>query len=178
MGSGQPRQWATKAVILRCREILREVGPQIPHFYVKAVQEAFAQRGLVVPSRIRITAVRHGNAYDLAIVKVLRELSLTKVGREMGERAKACRKILGRIDEHIPFKYAFPVQDLFIQKGVKPPSLSKIRSVRNGKQYDLEIMKALQEVSQPRDENDELVKPPKWEVEPQTKIFDEEKEVV
>lgn len=88
---------------------------------------------------------------------------------------KRCKEILQEIDAHIPFHYVRAVQRIYDEKGIKPPSLYKIQNTRHGKQYNLDIMKALQEVSQPRDENDELIPPKKWEIEGQPK-FDFEAE--
>lgn len=67
---------------------------------------------------------------------------------------KRCKEILYEIDAHIPFHYVKGVQNLFKESGLEIPTAYKIQNVRHGKQYDLDIMKALHEISRVRDEND------------------------
>lgn len=75
---------------------------------------------------------------------------------------KRCKEILHEIDTHIPFHYVRAVQRIYREKGLQPPSLYKIQNVRHGKQYDLDIMKALLQISQIRDEDDNPVPPKKY----------------
>lgn len=94
----------------------------------------------------------------------------------MGIRASAvvikrCREIIMEIDKAIPSRgYVKPVQEAFEKNGLEVPKRRKIVAVRNGTEYDLSIAKALREISQDVDENDELIKPPKWEVNSQTNL--------
>lgn len=77
---------------------------------------------------------------------------------------KKCKTILHEIDQHIPFRYVNEVRAIFEKKGLESPSRYRVQNVRHGKTYDLGIMKALQAISQPHDENDERIDPPKFEL--------------
>lgn len=71
-----------------------------------------------------------------------------------------CREILKEIDPHIPSRgYVKPVQDLYKKRKLDVPNRRKIVAVRNGKEYSLEIVKVLAEISQPRDEEGNLIPP-------------------
>lgn len=74
-----------------------------------------------------------------------------------------CREILAEIGKHIPVRgYVKPVQEVFEAKGLEAPKRRKIVAVRNGTEYDLAIVKALQEISQMRDEDDNPIPSEKW----------------
>ena len=75
---------------------------------------------------------------------------------------KRCKEILYEIDAHIPFHYVKLVQNIFKKRGFDKPSPYKVQNVRHGKQYDLDIMKALQEITTVRDENDNPIPPKKY----------------
>lgn len=84
---------------------------------------------------------------------------------------KRCREILSRIDQHIPIRgYVKEVQEVYRRKGLTIPSRYRIQQVRAGRTYDLEMVKALQQISQPRDENDELIEPLKWKTDAQSAL--------
>ena len=84
---------------------------------------------------------------------------------------RRCKEILATIDEHIPVRgYTEKVKEVFRSKGMSPPSNQRIYVVRQGKVYDLAICKALQEISQPRDEDDNLIEPSKWKVDQQPEL--------
>lgn len=99
-------------------------------------------------------------------------LNLLKMAATAHEKRR-CKEILADIDEFIPSRgYTDLVKEVFKRKGLEPPTNRRIYVTRQGKIYDLSIVKALQEISQLRNEDDELIEPPKWEVEPQGKIFE------
>jgi len=91
--------------------------------------------------------------------------------RSTSHEIARCKQILQEIDSFIPkVGYVKPVQEIFRKKGQEIPNRNKILNVRRGSQYDLEIVKALREISQPMDENDNPVPPQKWNVKNQTKL--------
>jgi hypothetical protein len=73
---------------------------------------------------------------------------------------RKCAEILPIIEDHVPLRgYIDDVQALFKEKGLPVPNKSRIMNVRAGKIADYEIVKALVEISRPRDEFGEVINP-------------------
>jgi len=75
---------------------------------------------------------------------------------------RKCLEIMNMIDEHIPRGYVNKVKDVFENKGKKKPTTYQIQNTRAKRQFNLEIVKALAEISQPRDEDGNLIPPKKY----------------
>lgn len=73
---------------------------------------------------------------------------------------RKCAEILPIIEDHLPLRgYIDDVQSLFKERGMPIPNKSRIMNVRAGKIADYEIVKALVEISRPRDEHGEIINP-------------------
>lgn len=69
-----------------------------------------------------------------------------------------CLRILDRIEDRIPRRrYAKRVQSLMEYEGKEVPGIYKIQAVKNRRQFDLDIVKALEAISNEKEE----AEPPK-----------------
>lgn len=77
-----------------------------------------------------------------------------------------CLKILREIDSIIPNVYAKEVQEVMKKKGIEDiPTTRQITNVRNWRIYDLEVVKALREISQQKEEQKRKSQAPEIEFE-------------